>query len=197
MVDVGLGVLTLPGAEVCVEREARCAQGDTSLMITAWQLFGFDRFVVGGGATLGLTPTTDAPRSDPAGLPRDHSRRYFTVEVAGRYLLLREEFVELWGGLTSGLVVVSDSFLTQRGLDDRALIGPRGVTIRTEGFVVNAAFGGGYQFAPSFWAGAAVRYGQWFLPGVPEQNPLGDEASLKGRTSVFDVSLAVSYRLPL
>ena len=198
MAEVGMGLLTLPAAEVCVERDAACAQGDTSLMIAAWQLFRANpAFALGAGITLGLTPTTDAPRQDPTGLPRDHARRYMTVEFTGRYYLLTSETLEAWIGLTTGLVVVSDSFLTQRGLDDKALVGPRGNTIRTEGFTASAAAGLAYVFAPSFSLGAGLRYGQWVLPDEPESNPIGDEASLKGRNTVFDVTVAVAYRLPL
>jgi hypothetical protein len=57
MAEVGIGLLTLPTAEVCVERtEAGCSRGDRSLMLSAWPLFRRGAFAGGAGVTIGLTP---------------------------------------------------------------------------------------------------------------------------------------------
>ena len=88
---------------------------------------------------LALLPTTDAPRDDPPGIPRDHSRGYFTVESIARYYPIAGPRFESWLGLTGGLVVVSDSFKNQETESDRQLVGPRGATIRTEGITAGVA----------------------------------------------------------
>ena len=43
----------------------------------------------------------------------------------------------------------------------------------------------------------ALRIGAWFLPAEPKLSPLGDQASLAGRTSYFVASLVAAYRVPL
>lgn len=199
MAEVGLGWLVLPGAEVCVERStAGCSQGDSSLQVEAWQLFRVGgAFAVGAGLTLGLIPTTDAPREDPPGVEREHTRRYLTVEGTVRYYPYVAESLEAWVGLTSGLVVVSDRFESKEGRQEVELVGPRGVTIRTEGYTIGLAAGVAYLFAPNWSVGASLRYGTWFLPSEPERDPLGDEASLVGRNSVFGAGISVAYRIPL
>jgi hypothetical protein len=199
MAELGLGWIVLPGAEVCVERrQAGCSRGDSSLELEAWQLFrAGGTFAVGAGITLGLTPTTDAPRQDPEGIERDHTRRYLTVEGTVRYYPYVEETLEAWVGLTGGLVVVSDRFESTQNDQEIQLVGPQGVTIRSEGYAVGIAIGGAYVLAPNWSVGAAFRYGNWFLPAEPGRDPLGDEASLVGRISVFGLGASVAYRVPL
>lgn len=199
MVEVALGWLLLPGANVCVEPSvAGCSSGDSSLDIEAWQLFRVRRtFAAGAGIVLGLTPTTDAPRQDPPGVSRDHARRYFTVESTARYYAVTAKTFEAWVGLTAGLVVVSDRFESTEGQSDKALVGPRGVTIRTEGLTVGLAVGGAYLLSQNWAVGANVRYGSWFLPKKPAESPFGDEASLRGQNNVLSAALTLTYRVPL
>ncbi|MCC6903320.1 MAG: hypothetical protein IT377_30385 [Polyangiaceae bacterium] len=199
MAEFGLGWLILPGAEVCVEPSiAGCSKGDSSLGLEAWQLFRATRsFAAGAGLLLGLTPTTDAPREDPPGVSRDHARRYFTVEGTARYYALTLPTFEGWVGVSGGLVVVSDRFESTAGQSDKALVGPRGVTIRTEGYTVGVAVGAAYLFAPSWSVGGALRYGSWFLPEEPARSPFGDEASLRGQVNLISFGLDIAYRLPL
>jgi hypothetical protein len=199
MAEIGLGWIVLPGAEVCVERsQAGCSRGDSSLELEAWQLFRAGGVFAGGaGITLGLTPTTDAPRQDPEGIERDHTRRYLTVEGTFRYYPYIEETLEAWVGLTGGLVVVSDRFESTQGEQEVQLVGPQGVTIRSEGYAVGVAVGAAYVFAPNWSVGGAFRYGNWFLPAEPGRDPLGDEASLVGRISVFGLGASIAYRVSL
>ncbi len=195
--EFGFGWLTLPGAEVCVERDPDiCREGDSSLALEAWQVFRpRSVFAVGAGIMLGLTPT-DAPRSDPEGVDRDHTRSYMTVESGGRYYPYVGQTFEAYVGLNAGLAVVSDTF-TVRGAypNDHAMVGRRGVTIRTEGFAIGVGGGAAYQFARSWLVGANIRYGSWFFPKEPETNPLGDEASLAGQNSVIVLGLNLAYRV--
>ena len=195
IVELGLGWLVLPTAQVCVERAiAGCTEGDSSLALSAWQLFRpARRFAIGAGIGLGLTPTSDAPREDPPGTEREHSRRYLTVEASGRYYFSAGPSFEFWAGVTSGLVVVSDRFESLRERATRDFIGPRGVTIRTEGFTVGAATGIAYSLSEDWWLGGALRYGSWFLPEEPERDPFGDEASLTGQNDVVSLVVSISY----
>ena len=199
MAELGLGWLVLPGAKVCSARtQNSCKNGDSSPMIEVWPLVRpLPRFALGAGISLGLIPTTDAPRQDPPGVDRSHSRGYLTVEGIGRYYPIVGQNVEAWAGLTAGFVVVSDTFRSKNGLTDKALVGPRGVTIRTEGYTVGLAVGGSYRLSPHWSIGATFRYGAWLLPKKPATDPLGDEASLVGLNNMFSLSLDVGYRTPL
>jgi hypothetical protein len=130
--EFGFGWLTLPGAAICVAPAAGCREGDTSFLLDAWQLYRANtRFAVGAGIMLGLIPTNNPP--PPKGREREHSRQYFTVEGTIRYYPYVGQNVEWWVGVTGGLVVVSDRFVVESDGPDRALLGPRGVTIRSEG----------------------------------------------------------------
>ncbi len=201
MAEFGFGWLTLPGAHVCARAKTiRCSLGDSSLSLEAWQLFRFfRRFAWGAGLTLGLTPTNTPPTTIPGQtIRRDHSRSYLTVEGTGRYYPYIGDAFEAWVGLTAGIAVVSDRFSTPSvPEDDRALVGPNGVTLRTEGFTLGAAVGGAYQLSPNWLLGANLRYGSWFLPRRPARGPLGDQASLVGHNSMFVIAINVAYRMLL
>jgi hypothetical protein len=191
----GFGWLTLPGAAVC--SPAGCKAGDTSFEVDGWQLYRQNlRVAFGAGLLLGLIPTTDAPRSDPQGIQRDHSRKYMSLEGMLRYYPYVAETFELWVGVTGGLVVLSDRFQVVDAYD-KPLLGPSGVTIRTEGGTLGLAFGGAYQLSRHWSLGASLRYGNWFLPNTPATDPLEDKASVTGRNSVFSLGLNVAYRIEL
>ncbi len=201
MAEVGLGWLTLPGAEVCVERGVSpdCRRGDSSLALEAWQIFRLPSgFALGGGVMLGLTPTTDAPPREIPEVERRHSRGYLTVEGGVRYYPYVGESLEGWLGLSGGLVVISDTFSTvpQSG-EQKPLIGPAGVVVRTEGGTFGMGGGVAYEFARNWTFGGNLRMGSWFLPLEPGVSPLGDEASLVGQVSWFLVTLNVAYRVQL
>lgn len=197
MAEFGVGLLTLPGAEICVQRVAECAEGDTSLELTAWQLFRItSRFAVGAGIGLALTPTTDPPRNDPVGLPREHERRYFSLGPGVRWYPHVGERFEFYLGVQGGLVVVSDEFIPKKGQRDQPSPSS-GAQIRTEGWELGAAVGVAYVFNPSFSIGGHLRYGEWFLPRTPKTDIFLDEASLTGPNEVFSIGFNVSYRVAL
>lgn len=206
MAELGIGWLTLPSAQLCTQQSQQdCKTGDSSPDLEAWQLYRANlAFAFGAGITLGLIPTTIEPPKDaqpvPAGeqpIVRDHSRSYFTVEGIGRYYLFVGDSIEAWAGITGGLVVVSDSFSSQRPFSDKAFVGPRAQTIRTEGYTIGLAVGGAYSLAPNWSLGASLRYGEWFLPKSPATNVLGDQASLTGTNAMFSLGVNVAYRIPL
>lgn len=201
--EFGVGMLTLPGARVCVagEETTSCSRGDTSLMLEAWQLVRPRHvFAAGAGITLGVIPTKDDVPTSAGHIEREHRRGYFTGEVIARYYPLLRRTLEGWVGLTAGLVVVGDTFTSSSASvqeTDKAFVGPRGVTLRTEGYTMGLAVGGTYNFATDWYFGANFRLGSWFLPQQPERGALGDEASLTGRTGVFVTGLNVAYRVAL
>jgi len=200
MAEGGVGVLTLPAAEVCVERSTGCNEGDVSFAVEAWQLYRPRlRWAFGAGLLLGLIPTATPPRQDqePPGVERDHTRSYMTVEGMARYYPYVGERLELWIGLAGGLVIVSDRFTVSGDLDERAFAGPRGVTIRTEGGSIGAALGFAYELSRRWAFVGNLRYSEWFLPEEPATDPLGTEASLAGRNAVFSLALGVAYRVDL
>jgi hypothetical protein len=196
MAEAGFGWLTLPGANVC--SQAGCRGGDTSFQLDGWQLYRQNlRLAFGAGLLLGLVPTTNAPASDTEnGIKRDHTRRYLTLEGMLRYYPYVGEKFELWTGVTGGLVVLSDRFQVVTDYD-KPLIGPAGVTIRTEGGTLGVAIGGAYELARHWSIGSSLRFGNWFLPDEPATDPLLDKASLTGRNSVFSLGLNLAYRIPL
>jgi len=198
--EVGVGWLTLPGASVCAERStgSGCRKGDTSFELDAWELFRTNRrFAFGAGFLLGLIPTTDAPRTDPMGIVRDHTRSYLTLEGTIRHYPYIGESVELWWGITGGLAIVNDRFTVNDKNQDLALVGGNGSTIRTEGASIGAAGGAVFWLANHWSLGTAFRYGNWFLPKIAARDPLLDEASLTGRNTMFSLGISLAYRISL
>jgi hypothetical protein len=203
--EFGVGWLTLPGAQVCGGiTEESCNRGDTSLALEGWQLFRPNlRFAFGAGLTLALVPTTDAPRENPKpveGEPqveRDHSRGYLTIEGITRYYPFVGESLEAWVGVTGGLLVLSDTFDTKSSRFDKAYVGGRGVTIRSEGYSIGLAAGMAYALAPNWSLGSTLRYGNWFLPDEAEADSIGDHASLTGRNTMFSLAFNIAYRIAL
>jgi hypothetical protein len=199
--EVGLGLLGLPTAEVCTNRTLAwlpCKHGDSSPMLEVWQLFRPNPlFATGAGITIGLFPITDAPKQEQPGVNRDHRRGYFTAEAIARFYLLHGPVWEAWLGGTGGLVVVSDTYSTSNATTDRAYIGPRGITIRSEGYTVGFAAGFARYLTDTWTVGASVRYALWSLPTTAARDSLQDEASLVGRVGALIVGINVGYRLSL
>lgn len=186
--EAGFGWLTLPGAVVC---PTGCSKGDTSFQLDFWQLFrGSKRFALGAGILLALIPTNAGPQVD-------HDRRYMTVEGTARYYPYVGESVEWWVGVTGGLVVVSDRFFVSEDASDRALLGPRGQTIRTEGGAIGLAGGPVFALARHWTAGATLHYGRWMLPNQPAVDSRGNRASLTGDVTVLSLGLNMAFRLAL
>lgn len=198
IIEGGVGILTLPAAEVCRERSTGCKQGDLSFSAEAWPLYRANvRWAFGGGLVLGLIPTAHPPHEDPEGIERDQTRSYLTVEGTSRYYPFVADTFEWWVGVTGGLVVVNDRFQVVMERDDRALLGPRGVTIRTEGGTIGFGTGFAYELARHWAFTGTARYAQWFLPTEPARDPLGSEASLRGANVVLSVAFGVAYRVAL
>lgn len=197
MAEGGLAVLTLPGAEVCVQRSTGCKHGDVVFGVEGWEFYRWSsRLAFGAGVMLGLLPTAH-PRSPPEAVPRDHTRSYFTFEGMLRYYPYIGERFEVWVGPVGGLVVVSDRFQEIDGNDDRALLGTQGVPLRTEGGSIGLGAGVARELGEHVSLLGSLRVTQWFLRFTPEHDPLGAEASLTGRNTAIMASLGVSYRASL
>lgn len=198
--ELGLGLLGLPGAHVCTNRALNfgCKRGDSSPVLELWQLFRPNPvFAFGAGVAVGLFPIADAPKQEAEGISRDHRRGYFTAEMIIRWYWLHGAVWESWLGATGGMIVVSDTYTTNNEVTDRAILGPRGVTIRSEGFAAGVAAGISEQLNESWSVGAGLRYELWMLPNTPARDSLGDEASLVGKVANIVVGLNVGYRLRL
>jgi hypothetical protein len=192
-----VSLLTLPGAEVCVERSAGCKKGDLVFALEGWEIYRWSpEWAFGAGVMLGLLPTAH-PRQPPEAIPRDHTRSYLTFEGMLRYYPYVGERVEAWVGVVGGLVVVNDRFQVDDGDDDRALLGTRGVTVRTEGGSIGLGTGLAYELTDHWSLLGSLRFSQWFLSWTPARDPLGSEASLSGRNNAFTLSLGVAYRVAL
>lgn len=197
MAELGLGFLTLPGADVCLKSRP-CTKGDTSINIDFWQMYRANRsFAIGAGATVALNPTTDNPPSE-AGIDRAHTRSYFLVEGQGRYYAIATPSFEAWFGATAGVVIVSDRY----SIDDPnkrtwALIGPLASTLSTTGGTVGALLGAEWSFAPNWAAGLSARYMRWFLPHEPATTVFLDRATLTDQQSVIQLGISCSYRIAL
>lgn len=197
MAEANVGVLTLPDAEVCAQRSAGCSNGDLSFALEGWEIYRANlRLAFGAGFMLGLIPIAH-PRQDPEAIEREHTRSYLTVEGVFRYYPYVGETLEAWVGPVGGLVVLNDRFQVANVEEERALLGTRGVTIRTEGGSIGAGIGFAYRLAEHWALIGSFRFTQWFLPSEPATDPLGSEASLTGKNTAFSLSFGMAYRLGL
>jgi hypothetical protein len=197
MAELGIGLLTLPGAEVCVK--TGCTSGDASIEVDLWQMYhATPAFAVGAGATFALRPTTDNFRGEAGGFDRTHTRSYFLVEAQGRYYALNLDWAEAWIGATVGGVILSDRYTMG---DDKAtgiaLLGPRSSTVRTEGLTLGSLLGANWMFSPNWSVGFTLRYMRWFLPHNPATTVFGDRATLADQQNVFNFGLSVAYQIAL
>jgi hypothetical protein len=201
LAQLGLGLLTIPGADVCLKGKG-CTKGDTSLALEFLQLYRANRyFGIGAGVMLGVKPTVDNPPTQ-GGIERTHTRSYFTVEAQARYYAMRLDWLEAFVGLYAGGVVVSDRYTIEEDSSSYvgpqpAFIGPRQSTIRTEGLSIGGIVGGQWSPTPRWAFGATFRYGRWFLPSSPASTAFLDMATLTGSQGVLFVGLMAAYRIPL
>jgi len=201
-IQLGVGMLALPFAEACpVEGPdgPECEPAETALGFGLQSLIRLDEFGFGGGITwdFGLRPTTGAGDES---LDREHSRSYLLVEGHFRYYLPRFAIWDSWVGASMGGVVVNDSWSTLADRDpyaDTDFVGPRTVTLRTEGLAVAIGAGLDWRFFRRWKFATHLRYSNWLLPTEREATPLGDLASLAGRVDCIEFGLMVGFLLPI
>ncbi|HTV17492.1 MAG TPA: hypothetical protein VMG12_02445 [Polyangiaceae bacterium] len=191
LVEFGVGVMALPDAKLC-GGGAGCDRGDVSLEVDAWPLFrASPNFAVGAGMTLALIPMQDVPRVDSM-FPREHARRYFTAEGIGRYYFAYGPALEVWSGISAGLIVVSDNFRTRTD-DSAVIIGANSANIATEGLSLGLASGVTFGVNRHLQVGATLRFANWYLPPNPEIIAFGESASLSNRVTMLNLALTVAY----
>jgi len=200
MAEVGAAILTLPAAELCIsDNIAQCEQGEESAGFSIQNIYRYRAFAFGAGIRWAAAFDTPDPEG-PEDLGREHSRRYFFVDGQFRYYAIRKSSWEWWVGGTIGGVVVNDSWSVKEDRDpyaDTAFVGPRAVTIRTEGFETGLGLGTEWSFADNWLLGAQLRYSIWILPFEREESPTGDRASLQGRVSMIDFNIVIAYQLAM
>jgi hypothetical protein len=197
----GLGLLALPGAEVCAISPEQCEPGETSIGLNLQNLYHFDAFALGAGITWAFGLRSDAAAGDPQGtLGREHSRSYFLVEGQFRYYFTRFGAWDFWAGASAGVAIIRDawSVLADREpYSDVAFVGPRSATMATEGFAAIVGIGAQWNFLENAVFGSHFNYANWFLPADRQVSPLGDQASLAGRVDVLEFGLMIAYRLAI
>jgi hypothetical protein len=191
LVEFGVGVMALPDARLC-GGDAGCDRGDVSLEVDAWPLFrASPNFAVGAGMTLALIPMQDVPRVDST-FQREHARRYFTAEGIGRYYFVHGQALEIWSGISAGLIVVSDNFRT-RSSDSAVIIGASSANIATEGLSLGLASGVTFGLNRHLQVGATLRFANWYLPPDREVIAFGESASLSSRVTMLNFAFTLAY----
>jgi hypothetical protein len=205
MAEIQTGFLALPAAKVyfkpvtVCQSATDCGQGEYSLAFGFDNLYRFGSFAIGAGIQWATTVRSDAALGAPE-LEREHSRRYFLVQLQGRYYFIRFSTWDFWAGGLVGGVVVNDSWSVKADREpyaDTDLIGPRAATLGTEGLSVGIGAGSEWSFAPNWSFGTKLLYSNWIFPQKPETSPAGDVASLSGRVDVFSVGFIIAYRIAL
>ncbi len=201
LAEVNTGFFLLPGALVCPVSldPATCQRGEFSWAIGLQNLYQFGPFAFGAGIDWATTLRSDAAHGDPS-LQREHTRRYFLVEGLFRYYFATIKSWSFWAGGTVGLVVVNDSWSENADRNpptDTEFVGPRADTIGTVGFTLGGAAAAEWAFLPNWSFGPSLRYANWFLPETRQVSPTLDVASLAGRLDMIDVSVRITYHLPL
>lgn len=113
------------------------------------------------------------------------------ADILGRMNLVTDPRYQGFVLASTGLVAISDTYRSLRGVTDRALVGPRGVTLRTEGFGASIGLGVETRLTSRVTLGSALHTGLWLLPSERTTNALGDRASMSGPNSFILVSLGV------
>jgi len=190
----GIGMIALPAAQVCSTPNAPCQPGETSLALTLASVIRWRRFAAGAGTDVafGLRPEQGVRAAG-----RDHVRSYFSFDTIFRYYLPVNKRWEWWVGGNIGAIVLSDSWSTSADrspYSDLRNVGPRRLTLRTEGLSIGPSIGGHWRFRDRWVVGSQFRYANWFLPEKRAQTVFGDSASLAGRVDVFEFGVFLGFR---
>jgi hypothetical protein len=202
--ELEAGIIALPDAPISRRQQGGdtplggFGKGDATLQTGVHLLYrGKPEWAIGAGFLFGPSPTSDKEYGGLRNLPRTHSRSYLFIGTEGRYVPLRTKSLEAWVGLTGGIVVIADRFVSDGGEKVPPILGTREVTIRTEGFGLGVQAGGSWMFADNWVTGLTARTDRWFLPDSPQCSAIGDCATLTGSVAVFELGVTIGYRLPL
>lgn len=195
--ELGIGMLTLPTSEFCFTAPQTCTRGDASPLGYITMLYHPNGdWAFGAGASLGLPAGSDSPADAPS-IDRSHTRSYLMFDGVARYYALRLGWLEGWVGGTLGMVVVNDTYTNDRTDPSAPILGPKGVTLRSEGFSAGLAMGLGWTFARDWSVEGMLRTAWWRLPPEPLRAPTGDNATLTGQVAMFSLGVAIAYRIGL
>jgi hypothetical protein len=196
--ELGIGMLTLPATEFCLSNPGTCTRGDTNplgylmMMYRPNRLWGF-----GAGATVAMPSGGDKTPSTYGNLDRSHQRSYLLFDATVRYYALRLDYIEGWAGGTLGGVVINDLYKNNAENPSAPILGPKGVSIRTEGVSAGIEAGIGWSFANNWTVAGILRSAWCFLPDNKACGPTGDCATLSGQTAIFSLGAAIAYRIGL
>ncbi len=196
-VELGVGALTLPSANLCIATQ--CTDTDLTLLLALRHVFMFNRrFGLEAGVAWGFRPVTaEANLTAPDGevVERRHTRNYFMVSGGARYYPITSPGFLLWTGATAGVVVASDRY----GSPDRgeSILGPRSTVIRSEGAMGGVALGADWPLRTNWLLGAWTTQMLWHFPGKKSCAQTGECASVGGSLYSFEAGIAVTYRVHL
>jgi hypothetical protein len=195
--ELGVGVLTLPRARFCLSNPQTCTRGDLNPAGFVAMLYRPNRlFAVGAGAMMGVPSGSNEPASSQD-VDRSHTRSYLMFDATARYYALQLDWIEGWVGGTLGGVVIKDQYTNKTENPSAPILGPGGISIRTEGVGAGIEAGVAWSFALNFSVAAMLRTAWWFLPEEKAAGPTGDSATLSGQTPMFSLGVALAYRIGL
>jgi hypothetical protein len=200
LAELGVGLLSLPGATLCVDSTGDCVKGDSSLLLEGWTLVRpMPYLALGAGLGLGTNTTDSHLARSSGGVPRLHGHGYFTAEAAGRWYSQPWGPFEPWLGGTAGLIVVNDSFSStaETPTSSAAFVGPRASTLSTEGLSLGLGAGVAYRLSARWSLATSMRGSMWVLPTRPARNAMGDESSLRGVNYAYMLVGALCYEVAL
>jgi hypothetical protein len=197
LVDVGLGALTVPDKRLCIT--TTCTTTDLTLLIALRHFYKWNRrWGVGAGISWGLRPGTEdatLPGSDGLAAPRTHARNYFSVAAHGRYYPIAGDLFDVWTGVSSGIIVVSDRYATEQ--PGTSLIGARSIHVASEGFMAGLGIGADWALARNWTVGAWTSPMLWRFPSKPGCVQTNECGSVSGTLFSFETGLSVTYRVRL
>lgn len=200
--EVGAGWWVLPLSQVCTRVE--CVPGDSSPSFHLLALAHISsRWALGAGGHFALLPTS-RPAALDADAPtfREISRSYLWLEAEARWFPWRRDdqrapSMQLWFGASTGLVVLSDRYLTPLVDEIGPLrIGDRGLALSSSGLSLRPSVGVDWVLAGPWALGAQLRPGLIWFPEERKTTPFGDQATLEGVHASVAALVAAKVRLP-
>lgn len=197
MVEIGIGALSLPRANICILAQG-CAKSDLTLLGSLRYLVRWNRkFAAGAGVSLGFRPVTDRADivTDAGTIGRSHSRNYYMLTGMGRYYPLSSDSFDFWVGGSAGLIIIADFY--DLDTHETVVVNPRSTTIATQGPMLGVSIGGDWAFKNNFSIGAWTHEMLWFLPNKAACAATNDCATLIKRNFSLELGVSLTYKTRL